>query len=72
MIVRKGSDTRRASARGRDIYAFTAPLICEAVERILAGAVSQSGAVAPGEVFDSKGFLTALPLERLSFEVEGV
>jgi hypothetical protein len=62
VIVRKGSDVRRASARGRDIYAFTAPLVVEAVERILDGRVCGCGAVAPGEVFDAEDFLRVINL----------
>ena len=53
VIVEKGSDTRRATARGRDIYAFTAPLVCEAVQRIFDGAARSSSAHAPGALFDS-------------------
>jgi hypothetical protein len=68
-IVRKGSITRRATALGRDIYAFTAPLVVEAVKRILAGQVRCSGALAPGEAFDSADFLRALAPEHLSFEL---
>jgi short subunit dehydrogenase-like uncharacterized protein len=64
-IVRRGGETRRATAAGRDIYGFTAPLVCEAVERLLAGGVA-SGALAPGEAFDAADFLKALPLDALT------
>jgi short subunit dehydrogenase-like uncharacterized protein len=70
VIVRKGGDTRRATARGRDIYAFTAPLVCEAVQRILDGAVRSSGAHAPGALFDARGYLQALAPEPLTFQIE--
>jgi hypothetical protein len=60
VVVRKGSATRRAIAQGRDIYAFTAPLVVEAVERILHGRIRGTGALAPGELFDSQDFLGAL------------
>lgn len=69
-IVRKGSDTRRATARGRDIYAFTAPLVVEAVRRILDAEISGSGALAPGELFDAKRFLEALVPEHLELEIK--
>ena len=69
VIARKGSEVRRASAQGRDIYAFTAPLVAEAVERILDGRVRRNGAVAPGEVFDAGDFLRALAREHLELEV---
>jgi hypothetical protein len=65
-IVRSGGETRRAAASGVDIYAVTAPLVCEAVERILAGAGRRGGAFAAGEVFDANDFLRTLP--GLGFE----
>jgi NAD(P)-dependent dehydrogenase (short-subunit alcohol dehydrogenase family) len=69
VVVRKGSSVRRAIAQGRDIYAFTAPLVVEAVERILDGRARGSGALAPGETFDSKDFLRAVAPEYLAFEL---
>ena len=69
VVVRNGSGTRRAIAQGRDIYAFTAPLVVEAVERILDGRACGSGALAPGEAFDSMDFLRALAPEYLTFEL---
>jgi short subunit dehydrogenase-like uncharacterized protein len=68
-IVRKGGQTRRIAAQGRDIYAFSAPLICEAVQRILDGRARGSGAQAPGTAFDARDFLNALAPEHLSFTV---
>jgi hypothetical protein len=67
-IVRAGSHSRRAVASGVDIYAVTAPLVCEAVERILGGAVRQGGAFAPGELFDADEFLRTLSPHHLTFE----
>ena len=69
VVVRKASRTRRAIAQGHDIYAFTAPLIVAAVERILDGRARRSGALAPGEAFDSADFLRALAPEYLTFEL---
>jgi short subunit dehydrogenase-like uncharacterized protein len=68
VIARKGRETRRATAQGRDIYAFTAPLVAEAVERVLDGRVRGSGAVAPGQIFDAEDFLQALSPEHLTLE----
>jgi hypothetical protein len=70
-IVRAGDDSRRAVARGVDIYAVTAPLVCEAVERILGGSVGQNGAFAPGELFDPDDFLRTLSPQQLTFEPAG-
>jgi hypothetical protein len=67
-IVRAGGDSRRVVARGVDIYAVTAPLVCEAVDRILGGAVRRGGAFAPGELFDAEEFLHTLSPRHLTFE----
>jgi hypothetical protein len=69
VVVRNGSSIRRAIAQGRDIYAFTAPLVVEAAERILDGRVRGNGALAPGEAFDSTDFLRSLAPEYLKFEL---
>jgi uncharacterized protein YbjT (DUF2867 family) len=70
VTVRNGTDTRRAIARGRDIYAFTAPLVVEAAQRILDGAAKGVGVLAPGELFDAPSFLRALAPEYLTLESE--
>jgi hypothetical protein len=62
-IARKGSAERRASARGQDIYAITAPIVVEAMERILNGHSKITGAVTAGEAFDAHDFLNSLPLD---------
>jgi short subunit dehydrogenase-like uncharacterized protein len=65
-IARRGDSTRRAIATGQDIYAVTAPLVCEALQRVLGGEAGRGGAHAPGAVFDSQSFLHALAPEHLS------
>lgn len=67
-IVRRGNETRRAVAAGRDIYGFTAPLVCEAVERLLAGDAlgAGAGAITPAQLFDAADFLRTMPLEALA------
>ncbi|MCX5071808.1 saccharopine dehydrogenase NADP-binding domain-containing protein [Streptomyces sp. NPDC054949] len=68
VVVRRGDEERRAVARGRDIYAFTAPVVVEAVERIVAGGGVRGGAggvVTAGEAFDAEDFLRSLPLDEL-------
>lgn len=69
VVVRKGQQRRRALARGRDIYALTAPLIVEATQRILAGEVAGRGVFAPGEIFDARDFLRALDPDHLTVEM---
>ncbi|MEU3556079.1 saccharopine dehydrogenase family protein [Streptomyces fragilis] len=70
VVVRRDGAERRAVARGRDIYAVTAPLAVEAVERILSGRVRTKGVASAGEIFDAADFLGALS-EHLSVEFSG-
>ncbi|HEY2050805.1 MAG TPA: saccharopine dehydrogenase NADP-binding domain-containing protein [Caulobacteraceae bacterium] len=69
VIVRRSGVGRRILAQGRDIYAFSAPLVCEAVERVLSGEIQDIGAQSPGAVFDAPDFLRALAPEHLTFEI---
>jgi short subunit dehydrogenase-like uncharacterized protein len=66
VVVRREGQERRAAARGRDIYAITAPIVVEAAERILTGRVRAAGVVTAGEAFDAEDFLRSLPLDGLS------
>ncbi|GAA4988183.1 saccharopine dehydrogenase family protein [Kitasatospora paranensis] len=59
-VVRSGGTERRAVASGQDIYAVTAPLVVEAVDRILTGRTRAVGVASAGEVFDAPDFLRAL------------
>lgn len=68
VVVRSGAEERRAVARGRDIYAVSAPLAVEAVERILTGRTRTTGVASAGELFDADDFLRALS-PHLSFEL---
>jgi len=70
VIARCGSEERRATARGRDIYAVTAPIIVEATERILDGRFNGSGVAAAGEIFDARDFLESLSREHLSLDIQ--
>ena len=67
--VRASQDRRhrRATASGRDIYAVTAPLLVEALMRILDGRVSGNGVLAPGQAFDAPDFLAALDPQQIAF-----
>jgi short subunit dehydrogenase-like uncharacterized protein len=68
-VARRENATRRARASGRDIYAATAPLACEALTRILGGAGGSGGAFAPGELFEAANFLKALAPDHLAVEI---
>jgi len=69
VVARKGTETRRVIAQGRDIYAFTAPLVVEATQRILDGAVEELGVLTPGSMFDALNFLQSLAPRYLTFEI---
>jgi hypothetical protein len=66
VVVRRGQENRRIAASGRDIYAITAPLMVEAVQRLLDGRAVIQGASAPGEIFDALDFLKALSPDHLT------
>ena len=68
VVVRRGSEKRRTTARGRDIYAITAPIVAEATERVLDGRCKRAGIGSTGETFEAMSFLRALAPE-LYFEV---
>ncbi|WP_179890339.1 saccharopine dehydrogenase family protein [Streptomyces sp. st140] len=59
-VVRSCDTERRATARGQDIYAVTAPLVAEALDRALTGRTRSLGVVPAGEIFDAPDFLRAL------------
>jgi len=60
VVARRERHERRVIARGRDIYATSAPIVVEAAERIAAGAVTKTGVVAAGEAFNASDFLASL------------
>jgi Saccharopine dehydrogenase NADP binding domain len=69
VVARRDGVARRISARGRDIYAFSAPLVCEVAGRLLEGKFSSAGAHPPGAIFDAKAILSALVPDYLTFEI---
>ncbi|MGP4029283.1 saccharopine dehydrogenase family protein [Actinomadura sp. 3N407] len=60
VVVRSGGIERRAVASGQDIYAVTAPLVVEAIDRILTGRTRTVGVASAGKIFDAPDFLRAL------------
>ncbi|UQU68786.1 hypothetical protein COUCH_21230 [Couchioplanes caeruleus] len=60
VVVRRGGTRRRLAASGRDIYAVSAPLAVEAVDRILTGRTRTTGVASAGAIFDAPDFLAAL------------
>jgi short subunit dehydrogenase-like uncharacterized protein len=68
--VTKGPQTRSAWAQGRDIYATTAPVIVEAMVRVLSGRCRRSsGVVSAGQMFDAQEFLESLASDNFRFAI---
>jgi hypothetical protein len=65
VLVQRGRQARRILASGRDIYAVTAPLVVEAMERIVEGRCKTPGANTAGELFDAQDFLAAVAPEHM-------
>jgi len=60
VVATKDNNKKTILAQGRDIYAVTAPLVVETVNRILSGKMKKTGVTTIGEVFDASDFLNAL------------
>ena len=58
--ARLGDVVRRATARGQDIYAVSAPLVVEAAQRLMAPGFARTGALALGQAVAAADFLRAL------------
>jgi hypothetical protein len=58
--VREGARVRQSVARGRDIYAVSAPLVLEAAERLRRPGFDRRGALALAEAFEARDVLRAL------------
>jgi short subunit dehydrogenase-like uncharacterized protein len=71
VVARLDGQARRGRVSGRDIYGVTAPLVVEAVARLLAEPPLSGGVFAPGELFDAVGFLESLGEEHLAYETVG-
>ncbi len=69
VVATRNGSTRRVVAEGRDIYAFSAVLVCEGVERLLAGRFVRAGAQPPGIAFETQELLSALMSNHLTFEM---
>ncbi len=66
VVVTDADGSRRASARGQDIYAVSAPLVVEAAARLRDPAHTRSGALSLGQAFDARDFLHALSPDPLA------
>jgi hypothetical protein len=56
--------------RGQDIYAATAPLVVEALRRVLVQPKKRLGVVTAGELGDARGVLDVLAAQHPTLEIE--
>jgi short subunit dehydrogenase-like uncharacterized protein len=60
VTVQNENEVHRITAAGRDIYAVTAPIVAEAVDRVCAERQPQAGAFALGQLLDARDVLQTL------------
>ena len=65
VVATNDSKKRSITAEGIDIYAVTAPLLVEAIKRILTGKIKKQGVTTLGEAFDATDFLNALDADDI-------
>jgi hypothetical protein len=70
VVVTADGRTGRASAAGRDIYAVSAPLVVEAVQRILAADHRPTGVLTAGALGDARDYLMALHPDHLTVTID--
>ena len=66
VVALNGNKKRTITAQGRDIYAVTAPLVVEAIKRIIAGKIKNHGVTTLGEVFEATDFLKSLNADDIT------
>lgn len=66
VVAINGNTKRKIIAQGRDIYAVTAPLVVEAIKRIIAGKIKKYGVTTIGEVFEAADFLNSLNTDDIT------
>jgi NAD(P)-dependent dehydrogenase (short-subunit alcohol dehydrogenase family) len=70
VVARSGGEERRVVARGRDIYAITAPLVVEAAQHVVSRRARGGGVFAAGEIVDARDFLRSLCPTHVSVEIQ--
>ncbi len=66
VVALNGNKKRTIFAQGRDIYAVTAPLVVEAIKRIIIGKIKKQGVTTMGEVFEAADFLRSLNADDIT------
>jgi short subunit dehydrogenase-like uncharacterized protein len=64
--VTAGTEIRRGTIEGRDVYGLTAALIAKGAQIAAAGGISETGGLAPSQAFEPETFLEGF--ERFSLE----
>ncbi|MBT1704934.1 saccharopine dehydrogenase NADP-binding domain-containing protein [Chryseosolibacter indicus] len=70
VIATRGIEKRIARAGGRDIYAVTAVLVIEAVDRIMKGKTQAKGVSSAGHVFNACDFLKSLSSDDIEISLD--
>lgn len=60
VVARRAEERRHLAVHGRDIYAVTAPIVVEAVERLLTARYRRGGVGTTAEMFDPRDLVRAL------------
>ena len=66
VVAINGNKKRKIIAQGRDIYAVTAPLVVEAIKRIIADKIKKYGVTTIGEVFEAADFLNSFNTDDIT------
>ena len=66
VVATKNRISKTIFAKGQDIYAVTAPLIVEAIKRILSGNFKIVGVTSLGQIFDAADFLKSLSIDDIT------
>jgi short subunit dehydrogenase-like uncharacterized protein len=71
-LISRAGERHRSIVQGRDAYAISAPMACEAAQRLIDDRHRGPGAHTPGEAFDAADVLLALGLDYASYDAAAV
>lgn len=66
VVATDNKKSRTIMAQGQDIYAVTAPLVVEAIKRILKNDIKTKGVTTLGQIFDASEFLKSLSSDDIT------
>lgn len=70
VVAVRADGRHRAIASGRDIYAVSAPIVVEAAARMLESSFDRRGALALGQAFDAKDFLSTIAPAHMTVDMD--